>query len=68
MEPAEDDWGIVTPAPPKKKKAAEIGVKSRKQENEDDEDDWGDTVNTQFQLKSEKTSYYDATTTSPKLM
>ena len=29
-EPFEDDWGIVTPAPPKKKKAADIGVKSRK--------------------------------------
>ena len=45
-EPLEDDWGIITPAPPKKKKAADLGVKSRKQEDEGEQDDWGDTVNT----------------------
>lgn len=63
----EDDWGIVTPAPPKKKKVEEIGVKSRKQEDPDDEDEWGDTTSTKFQLKSEGFSYYDCSTTLPKL-
>lgn len=54
----EDDWGIITPAPPKKKKVEEImGVKSRKQEDPDEDDDeWGDTTSTKFQLKSEQFS------------
>lgn len=49
MKDQEEDWGIITPAPPKKKKVEDIGVKSRKQEGPDEEDDeWGDTTSTKF--------------------
>lgn len=65
---AEDDWGIITPAPPKKKKVEEIGVKSRKQEDPDEDDEWGDTTSSKFKLKSDTVSYYEASTTEPKLM
>ena len=52
----EDDWGIITPAPPKKKKVEDLGVKSRKQEDPDEDDEWGDTTSTKFHLKSEQFS------------
>ena len=67
----EDDWGIITPAPPKKKKVEELVAKSRKQEGPDsgDEDEWGDTTSTKLAcLKSNEFSYYGSTTTEPVLM